>query len=455
MEQPKTFAVETLGCKANQYDSHAIRTDLLARGLVEVPFGPGADAYVVNTCSVTSVAGRKSRQVVAQVARENPRALVVATGCYADTDREALLRMKGVDRVFRNAEKGFAGRYVAEALHRGPELARLDLLAHESCREPALPARVVDFGDQTRPFVKIQDGCDLLCTYCIIPKTRGGLASRAPGDVIEECRALCETGKKEIVLTGIHLGGYGHDLARPELLVELLEKLLELPGLERLRLSSIEVQEVRDDLIALAASHPRFCPHFHIPLQSGSDRVLRRMGRRYARADYLGTIERIRERVPRVALNTDVIVGFPGETEEDFEETLSALRVVGFSRLHVFPYSDRRGTPATRLPGKIDPRTVAARKARIARLARELSLEFHRGFVGREARVLVERRRDPRTGLLTGYTDHYVKALLEGADEWMEELVPVRVEEAYPDRVTARRVRSPAPTAARCPRRPG
>ncbi len=433
-----TFAVQTLGCKANQYDTHLLRTDLIGRGLLEVEFGPGADAYVVNTCSVTQVAGQKSRKYIAGLARENPDAVIVVTGCYADTDYDELVRMAGVDRVFKNADKRFIGRFVSEAVARGREAVRHEVEAHESCLEPALPARVVDFGGQTRPFVKIQDGCDLLCTYCIIPTTRGGLASRPIDHVVEECGELAAAGHKEIVLTGIHLGGYGHDLGRPELLVLLVDRLLELPGLERLRLSSIEVQEVKDALIERAA-HPRFCPHFHIPLQSGSDAVLKRMGRRYRSADYLATIDRIRSRIPDVAFNTDVIVGFPGETEADLESTCSLARTVGFSRMHLFPYSDRPGTPSVRLPDKVDPATLGRRKRRLGELADELSLACHARLVGRTVRVLVENRRDPETGLLAGYTDEYVKALLDGPDDLRNELVEVEVDRAGAEHVLGHR----------------
>ena len=427
-KRSKTVAFHTLGCKVNQYDTSSIRAGLLELGYREVPFGTGADLYIVNTCTVTSMAGQKSRKSIRNIRQRNPSAVLLVTGCYADSDYEVLQGMSSIDRVFTNRQKPLIPLFVAGLERIDRQAVRLSDEAHEACAAPVRRVRVSDFGSQTRAFVKIQDGCNLMCTYCIIPHVRGGLASRSLGEVLEECRALAAHGYREIVLAGIHLGAYGKDQGIPGALTELLRSMAEIPGLGRIRLSSIELQSVDPDLIELIASDSKkFCPHFHIPLQSGDSRILRRMARRYDPETYLRRIDFIRKRMPKAAFNTDVIVGFPGETDRAFEQTLSVCREVGFSKIHVFPYSERPGTPAIRFQDRVPPEVVQRRKKVLFELEQSVARAYRRQFIGQRVRVLIESRRDPDTGALTGFSDEYVRVRLHGPDARKNRLLEVEV----------------------------
>ncbi|MDP7035068.1 MAG: tRNA (N(6)-L-threonylcarbamoyladenosine(37)-C(2))-methylthiotransferase MtaB [Planctomycetota bacterium] len=426
----KTVAFHTLGCKVNQYDTGTLRQGLLQLGYREIPFGVGADLYVINTCTVTQMAGQKSRKAIQGVHRENPDSILLVTGCYADSDYDVLKRMDGVDRVFTNREKDLIPAHVAGLEKTDPEIRRLSGQAHETCHQQVEMVRVADFGRRTRAFVKVQDGCNLMCTYCIIPHVRGELASREIDDVLEECRQLVAHGYREIVLAGIHLGAYGKDRTGSGTLVELVSRMLAIEGLERIRLSSIELQSVTRELVELFASNPeRLCPHLHIPLQSGNSRILRRMARRYDRETFLKSVAWIREVLPNVAFNTDIIVGFPGETEEAFEDTLSACKEVGFSKIHVFPYSDRPGTPSINFSSKVPSSVIRDRKSKLLSLEAELNERFRKDLIGRTVRVLPETRREGESGELTGLSDEYVRVQFAGGEQWVNRFVRVKVEQ--------------------------
>ncbi len=381
----RTFAFVTFGCKVNQYESQALRERMAGRGLVEVPPGPEADLFVVNTCAVTQVAAAEARRVVRRLARRFPSAEITVTGCAAD---DGFLQVPGVRRVVPQPRKASLG------LEPGDGCSPFDL-------------SISRFDGHTRAFLKVEDGCDLECSFCVIPKVRGPAASRPLRDALEEARRLVSAGYRELVLTGVHLGAYGRDLAGRPLLPDLVEGMLGIPGLGRLRLSSIEAPEIDDPLLDLMAAEPRFCPHLHVPLQSGDDAVLRAMRRRYGVRQFRAACERVAERVPDPGLTTDVIVGFPGETEEQFRNTVEACRRLGFSRIHVFPYSRRRGTDAARLPD-LPGRVKKDRLRRLELLAEELTDAFARRFLGREVEVLVEE--DGR-----GYTERYLRARVPGA----------------------------------------
>ncbi len=393
----KRAAVLTFGCKVNQYESQALREKLRERGWSVVAPDEGPELVVLNTCTVTEAATAEAAREIRRLRRRLPGAEFTVTGCAADSHREEFLGLPGVRRVVVHDEKSALPLLVED-----PRLEAADL------RPSIFDLRISAFEGHTRAFLKIQDGCDLDCSFCIIPQVRGRGASRPLEDAVEEAGRLVAAGYRELVLTGVHVGSYGKDLAGRSLLPELARRILELPGLARLRLSSVEAEEVGDGLIdAVAGSGGRFCPHFHVPLQSGDAGVLREMRRRCNPGRFLRTLDRIRERVAGPAFTTDVIAGFPGETDAAFENTLEFCRTAGFGRIHVFTYSHRRGTAASARPD-LPAAVKRERRLRLEALGAELAQRQAAAWVGREVEVLVERGG-------TGYTERYVPAELPGA----------------------------------------
>jgi threonylcarbamoyladenosine tRNA methylthiotransferase MtaB len=392
-----TYLIETFGCKANAYDSRRLAEALESLGFRPAADGERADVCLLNTCTVTAVADRKCRQRAARLVKENPGARVFVTGCYASAAPEAFARMDGLAGVFGRDDLNA----LLQAVNGGqlPEGVRL-----------AGDFGISSFDGRARAFLKVQDGCDSFCSYCVLPHVRGKPRSRPVDDVRAEAERLAVAGFREIVVTGIHVGLYGRDLeGRPGLGAALLA-VAEAPGIERVRLSSIEANEVDGALLG-AMRHPAVCPHLHIPLQSGDADVLRRMNRRYSPDEFLRVVELARERLDRPAVTTDVMVGFPGETEEAFENTLAVCRAGRFSRMHVFPFSPRPGTPAAKMPGRVPVKVMAERSRRARELGKELAVEWADGFVGRRQRVLFE---TCTAGRLSGYTDRYVRFTASG-----------------------------------------
>ena len=430
-----TCALVTLGCKVNQYDTQAIREAMARMGYEEVDASAAADLYVVNTCCVTRESHRKSLQHVRHIARARPDAAIVVTGCAVESDADAFRAIPGVRHVLGNDAKA----RLAETLAGSEDIG--SLFSEEKTPDVVAPAwpPISRFAGHTRAFVKIEDGCNDFCTYCIVPYVRGRVRSRPPDEIAEEVRRLVGNGYLEIVLTGIHLGAYGLETDGAWGLVPLVERLLATPGLRRLRLSSLELREVTDELVQLVAGSGILCPHFHIPLQSGDDEVLRAMGRRYTAGEFLARLDAIRARICEPAVTTDVIVGFPGETDEQFRRTIQVARRAAFTRMHVFPYSDREGTTASAMAGKVPGATIAARRQEMLAVASELMAAYHRRFLGRTVEPLVETRRDPRTGLLCGYTERYVRTFFDGPDELRATIAPVRVTAASAGGVRAER----------------
>ncbi|MBI3856802.1 MAG: tRNA (N(6)-L-threonylcarbamoyladenosine(37)-C(2))-methylthiotransferase MtaB [Planctomycetes bacterium] len=388
----KTFAFVTFGCKVNQYESQALRERFSRKGLREVEAERGADLFVVNTCTVTETAASEAQRTVRRLSRRFPFAEITVTGCAADSHREEFLGLPGVRRVVTHDEKA--------------TLCDDPRLTPDDSAPSVFDLSISRFDRHTRAFLKVEDGCDLNCSFCIIPRVRGGALSRPLEAAVDEAKRLAGNGYKEIVLTGVHLGSYGKDLAQRSLLPDLVERLLGIPGLARVRLSSLEANEISDPLIALMAAEPRFCPHLLLPLQSGDDDVLRAMRRRYNSSQYLAACGRVAEKVAEPSFTADVIVGFPGETDAQFENTMEVCRRVGFSRIHVFPYSRRRGTDAARM-ADLPSRVKKERLHRLERLATELTDRYARRFLGRDVEVLVEDE--------GGYTERYLKARVPGA----------------------------------------
>ncbi len=414
----KTCAFVTLGCKVNQYDTQAIREGLQAAGYAEVAPEASADVYVVNTCTVTGQSGAKSRQAIRRFQRRNPGARVVVTGCYAESDRDALEAMGGIDVIASNADK-FT---IPALLDPDAEMARYSGLGE-----------IRAFQGHARAFMKVEDGCDLNCTFCIIPAVRGAVRSKSVAEATAEAGRLVASGHKEIVLTGIHLGAYGQDFDG-EGLPQLIAALDRINGLERIRLSSIEANEVTGELLEVIAGSQKVCPHFHLPLQAGDDAVLKRMRRQYTVKMYGETVERIRNRLDRPTFTTDAIVGFPGETESQFENTVELCRATGFIKIHVFPYSVRSGTPAARMTNFVTPEEIESRSQRLLATSDELGLAHRKCLIGRELEVLVEGGAAAQSsGEYSGLTRRYERVALDkGTPEMDNTVFRVRVHGAEP-----------------------
>lgn len=404
----KRVSFLTLGCKVNQYDTDAMRGLFVQAGYQVVGAHEAADVCVINTCSVTHIGERKSRQAIRKMRRLNPDTLIAVTGCYAQLDPETIMGIDGVRLVLGTQDRTKIVDFVESC---GP-----DNIVHNYVRD-ILPTTDFEnlnlYGgavEHTRAYIKIQEGCGNFCTFCIIPYTRGRLKSRQATDIYNEAIRLINEGYKEIILTGIHLGNYGQDLGRGNSLADVVKMLLAQTDISRIRLGSIESVELSDELIDLLATETRLCPHLHLPIQSGSERVLRMMRRHYHLSEYLALILDLRRRVPNVSLTTDLIVGFPGESEEMFQETLETLRQVGFAAVHIFPYSRRQGTPAADFPNQVSESDKKERVHRAELVVREGASIYRRGFIGSNVNVLVEGR--AKNGRFEGMSAHYHRVQL-------------------------------------------
>ncbi|MCS6850326.1 MAG: tRNA (N(6)-L-threonylcarbamoyladenosine(37)-C(2))-methylthiotransferase MtaB [Gemmataceae bacterium] len=441
MEPRGTCRLVTLGCKVNQYETQLLREALAAAGYRDAAADEPADLCVVNTCTVTAEADAKGRQLVRRLHEGQPRAAIVVSGCYAARDPAALLRLPGVSKVISDKSRLW------------------DELAEFGVQRP--PAGIRRFDGHQRAFVKVQDGCLLNCSFCIIPRVRPILRSRPIGDIVGEVRHLLEEGYQEIVLTGIHLGHYGIDLSRGRpksgwsRLWHLIDALEELPGDFRVRLSSLEAAEVRGDLVAALARSRRVCPHLHLCLQSGSDRILTLMRRRYRRASFLERCRRLRALWHEPAFTTDVIVGFPGETEADFAETCEVVREAGFCKVHIFPFSPRQGTPAAELPGRVPPPVVAERQRRLRQLEQELADAYCRRLIGQILDVLVEGPDSSRSGYAQGTSCRYVPVAFPGYSPHLRRRrIAVRIVSAEAGVLVGEPVGSPTGEVANSPSPP-
>ena len=417
----------TLGCKVNQFETETMEGLFRARGYDVVPFEERADVYVVNTCSVTHLSDRKSRQLIRRAARTNPSACIAVTGCYAQVAPEEIRALDGVRVVIGTKERARIVDYVEASLRADTGVAGtitdiMQARVFEDIPLHAMPHR-------TRAFLKIEDGCQNFCTFCIIPYARGPVKSRELSAVAREMHLLTEAGFHEVVLTGIHLGAYGIDLAARPTLADACRTALAEAGLRRLRLGSLESVELSHDLLELMRTEPRFAAHLHLPLQAGSDAVLRAMNRHYTTGQFAQLLADVRAAVPGVAISTDIIVGFPGETEEDFAAGLDFVRQMGFARMHVFPYSARRGTPAARRTDQVPPMVRKERAARMQALAEELAEAYHRSVLSSAAEVLFETCEE---GVTDGLTETYIRVYTD-APVTRGEIVPMRLMHLYRD----------------------
>jgi threonylcarbamoyladenosine tRNA methylthiotransferase MtaB len=402
-------AIKTLGCRLNQAESEQALEALGARGFDLAHAGEEPDVVVVNTCTVTRESTASSRRLIRRLAEAHPGATVVVTGCYAVSDPDAVKAIPGVDLVVGNDAKDRIAELVAEV----PKVRRLPLLTR-----PAPLERL-----RTRVAVRAQTGCDEWCTFCIIPRTRGPLRSWPQEEVVADVRRQVERGVREVVLTGVHLGKYGEDLGERDGLARLVDRLVEIDGLARLRLSSVLPVQVTPALVERVRDHPKVCRHLHVPLQAGDDRVLEAMHRPYRVAEFLERVEGAKAAVPGLGLSTDVIVGFPGESDQQFQATVRVVRRVGFSKLHVFRYSQRPGTPAAEMAGQLPDAVKKQRARELIALGAELRRQFHEQHLGRPLSVLVEAAGD---GLAEGTSDNYIKVRFAGGPGLVDQVVTVR-----------------------------
>ena len=446
-KETKRFKLITLGCKVNQFESACLRGALLQAGWKEASKEGRADVNIVNSCIVTQRASYQTRQAIRKANRESPSAMTAVIGCYAQVFPEEVSGLEGVSLVVGNSMKdrlpemllaerrpGTSGSNPPSpppALFRAscaPSFLKSDMLFDV----PPVPM----FAGRTRGFLKVQDGCDAFCSYCIVPFARGGLRSLRPGKAISMLRAFADQGCKEVVLTGIHLGKYGADLSGKTNLHGLF-KLIQKERLPlRIRLSSLEPMEVEENLIHLVASEPWVCRHFHIPLQSGDDSILRRMNRKYTSRDFATLIERIRSRVPLAAIGVDVMVGFPGEGDREFKNTFDLLTDLPISYLHVFPFSPRRGTAAFTLSGRVDEKEIKRRADLLRQLGEEKRQAFYASCLGKEFQVLVEGWKPGGRRCVRGFSDNYLPVFLPSARPLKNEFVSVRIQKVENNGVT-------------------
>lgn len=413
----KRVAISTLGCKTNQFESAAMIEQLKAAGYLVVPFTEPSDIYIVNSCTVTARTDAETRRLIRRARRLNPDSRIIATGCYAQVAPGELEKMPELDCVLGNQEKENIS-----ALLESTESTVSDI----SAISQAEPLKLTSFAEHTRAFLQIQNGCNSFCSYCIVPYARGRSRSVRSDDILQGMRDLAANGFKEVVVTGIHLGAYGLDLPSPTSLTSLAGRIEAENIVPRLRIGSVEPNEVSEELLGLMSGAKSICPHLHLPLQSGSDSVLSRMGRPYTSSIFRNLIKRITEAIPDAFIGADVIAGFPGETDAEFNETVQLIEALPFSDLHVFPYSSRPGTKAANMPGHVPARIVTDRAARLRKIAERKRRVYMEQFIDREVDVLVQGF-DSKTGHCRGLSRNYLVVSFPGENAFVNSEIRVKI----------------------------
>lgn len=417
----KKIGFITLGCKVNMYDTEAMMELFAERGYEIVEFDDIADIYIINTCTVTNLGDKKSRQMIRRAKRKNPNAIVAATGCYAQTAASKVAEIEGINIVIGTKDRskvvdiieGYKGGYVLNAVS--------DIKGEKEFE----PLKISRLKGRTRAYIKIQEGCNRYCTYCIIPYARGPVRSRKPDDVISEVRTLAENGFKEAVLSGIHVASYGVDMGDITL-CDIIERVHDIDGIERIRFSSVEPTIITDEFIERISKLPKVCDHYHLSLQSGCNKTLKAMNRRYTAEEYYAACEKLRAAFPNVAITTDIIVGFPNESDEDFKESYDFAKKAKLSKIHVFPYSPKEGTPAAKMKGQIPPDVKSIRSGKMIDLSNRLNRQFMAQYIGSEKEVLFERLEN---GYYEGHTTNYIKVIVRSEEDLTNRLVRVKLKE--------------------------
>ncbi|WP_315109629.1 tRNA (N(6)-L-threonylcarbamoyladenosine(37)-C(2))-methylthiotransferase MtaB [Clostridium intestinale] len=402
-------AFATLGCRVNVYESEAMMEKFIREGYEVVDFSEVADVYVINTCSVTNMGDKKSRQMISRGRRQNPDAVIAAVGCYSQIAPNEVSSIEGIDVVLGSRNKGEVVYWVNKAKDEG----KMQVQVSEVLRNKEFEdLRIEEYQDKTRAFLKIQDGCNRFCAYCLIPYTRGAVCSKDPRKVIEEVKVLAENGFKEIILSGIHIASYGVELDQKITLIDIIEKIETIDGIERVRIGSIDPTFFTEEVVERITKFKKLCPHFHLSLQSASNGTLKRMNRRYNIEEYESIVNILRGKIKDVSLTTDIIVGFPGETEEEFNETYETLNKIKLSKMHIFKYSPRKGTRAADMENQIDGNVKEERSKKLIELDLRNEKEFIEKYIETEIPVLFEQKVKNEQDLYEGYTHNYIKVIV-------------------------------------------
>jgi len=430
----KKAAFYTLGCKVNQYETEAMTESFENAGYEIVDYSEFADVYIINTCTVTNMGDRKSRQIIRRAREKNPEALVAVVGCYSQIAPGEVLEIPEVSLVVGTDERSRMVELVEYAMEKEEKLNMVnDIMKVKEFEEMSIKS----YKSRTRAFLKIQEGCDQYCTYCIIPYARGHIRSRKPDSIIAEVKELAENGFREIVLTGIHVASYGKDLGNTSL-IDIIEKVHEIDGIRRIRMSSVDPNVMTDGFIERLSRLPKICGHFHLSLQSGCDETLKRMNRKYTTGEYRRVVKKLREVFADVAITTDLIVGFPGETEEEFQKTVDFVEEIAFSAMHVFKYSQRTGTPAAKYENQIKPQVKDSRSKVITAIAQKNEEKFKKAFIGRSKPVLYEQPFDGQKSLFEGLTDNYIRVVSESREDIKGKIIETVLAELKEDYMTGR-----------------
>ncbi len=420
----KKVAFYTLGCKVNQYETEAISSLFEQNNYEVVSFDECAEVYIINTCTVTNLSDRKSRQAIRKAKKHNTESIVVVMGCYAQTSSADVLKIPGVDLVMGTKDRNKVLEYISRIESGECRINAVDNIMSSRTFEEL---KVSTYKERTRAYLKIQEGCSQFCSYCIIPYARGPIRSRKPEDIISEVVELAQNGFLEIVLTGIHLASYGKDLKTTNLL-DIIKKIHMVEGIKRIRLGSIEPTTITEEFVREVAQMPKLCPHYHLSLQSGCDNTLKAMNRKYTTDEYRKSVALLKEYIPDVAITTDIMVGFPGETQEDFDISLKFAEEIGFSKIHVFKYSPRKGTPAAEMDNQISPEEKEKRSELMLKLSDVLEEKYHQKFIGREMDVLYEQEIHDKKGYIEGLTNNYIRVVSMSNLDAKGKILPTRLE---------------------------
>lgn len=417
-------ALFTLGCRVNSYESEAMAEKFIKDGYEVVDFEDFADVYVINTCTVTNMGDKKSRQMISRARRKNPDAIIAVVGCYSQIASDDVAKIEGVDVVLGSRNKGEVVYWVNRTREEKKQIVEVnDVLRNKNFEELAIN----EYQDKTRAFLKIQDGCNKFCTYCLIPFARGAVCSKSPETILKEVKELSENGFKEIILSGVHTASYGVDLKEDWNLVRVLKEIDKVEGIERIRIGSIDPNFFTDEVIEDVSTIEKLCPHFHLSLQSGCDATLRRMNRKYTAEDYKRAVDSLRRHMRDVSITTDVIVGFPGESQEEFEATYKFLSEIKLSKMHIFKYSKREGTKAAEMPFQVDGNLKEERSKRLIDLNAKLEVEFMEKFIGREMKVLFEELHGENNNQYVGYTENYMKVVAESMEDVSGKIIKTKL----------------------------
>lgn len=419
-------AFSTLGCRVNQYESEAMAEKFIREGYEIVSYDKFADVYVINTCTVTNMGDKKSRQMISRARRQNDDAIIAVVGCYSQISPLEVANIDGVDVVLGSRNKGDIVYWVNRCREENNQVVEVKEVLKDKVFEEL---KIEEYQDKTRAFLKIQDGCNRFCSYCLIPFARGAVCSKEPEKVLEEVKKLAGNGFKEIILSGIHTASYGVDLKESWSLIKLLQEIDKIEGIDRIRIGSIDptffTEEVMDSIISLK----KLCPHFHLSLQSGCDTTLKRMNRPYTAGEYEKVVNSLRERINDVAITTDIIVGFPGETEEEFADTYEFLKRIKLNKMHIFKYSPRKGTKAAVMEEQVDGNIKEERSNKLISLNEELEKDFMSKLLNKEVIVLYEQKFEGKDKLYEGYTPNYIKVVSESCNDISGKFIVTKLQE--------------------------